>query len=160
MRVLYIMLAAAATILASSEAATNSDQTQVSKLVSPQAVESISAGRLDEGKRRFLRTQDEGEEERVLNLATLDDLMKVEDLLKAKALGRKADAIKFGAAKNALFARFSNSDLRKNILKKIPEDKNRQWIESLWRGYVWRKILAKENNLDAAAAGRARPSTS
>ncbi|KAG2790921.1 hypothetical protein JG687_00016170 [Phytophthora cactorum] len=161
MRVLYVALVAAATLLASGEATTTSDPT---KITSAQAMASMDAIQTN---RRFLRTQkaiekyDEEEEERALpnSLATLDDLMKLEDLFKAKNAQVKVKKQLFINKGKALFDRMHEyPKVKKAVFVEIAERPDGKWLKSVWQSYLWQKML----NYDKAEAAilKARPNAS
>nr|QMU24845.1 PaRXLR21 [Phytophthora agathidicida] len=131
MRVCYILLMAAATLLASNEAATIFDHKQA---ISAQKVETKKTMRFLRSPNTMAEKSDGGEEERV-------GVSKLGDLLAAGKLGAKFDKKELAAQAKTVFESMAeNPSVKTQVLKKVAETGDTQLFNSLRTDYLWGKV--------------------
>nr|AEK81228.1 Avh350a1 [Phytophthora sojae] len=160
MRVCFVLLAAAATLLASNEVTAVSSHAGLSKMTAKEETQTIDAAAMAATGHRHLRSHEAAGEERAsvpVNLISLKDLMKVDDLVDPKTLRAALEkSAKASKIRLAMFDEmFGNADIRREVLARLDKLDDFKPLKSAWTRYILRKGVEYERQQEKAVAAAA-----
>lgn len=149
MRVCYVLLVAAATLIATNATASH---TQLSETTTADAIQSIDAAQKPPASERFLRrlkTADEDENEE-RGPTPLNRIMTLDDLVKPAELDA---ALKASKNRQILFDNLyaATPSAREEVFKQILAERKYDWLKPLYVNYLHKKGVVFDKNEIAAA---------